>query len=323
MSQGIRGGLSDLRALEIFATVAEAGSMTAGARRLGLSQSGVSQSVRQLEEALGVELIDRGVRPMALTRAGQDLHQRARRLLAEAGNVAQAARRAAKVGEPRLRIGLVDSLAVSVGPDLARRLLADGGGCLLHSGQSLSHVEALRRRELDIVISSDTMLVEHAGLTVQPLLAEPLVLALPANWQGPPDDLERIAADLELVAYSEDAALARQISLHLSRLRINPRCSLAFDSTDVVFRMVGEGLGFAVTTPLCLLQGREHLDRVRVLALPGPAVRRHLSIGYHSGEYDELAAEIAGIGAEALRRETLPAIRRIDTALLRDIWLAD
>ncbi len=323
MSQSIRSGLTDLRALEIFATVAEAGSMTGGARRLGLSQSGVSQSVRQLEEALGVELIDRSVRPMALTRAGQDLHQRARRLLAEAGNVAQAARRAAHVGEPQLRIGLVDSLAVSVGPDLARRLRAGGGRCLLHSGQSLSHVEALRRRALDLVISSDTMLIEHAGLTVQPLLAEPLVLALPASWHGAHDDLNAIAAELELVAYSEDTALASQISLHLSRLRISPRCSLAFDSTDVVFRMVGEGLGFAVTTPLCLLQGRQQLERICVVPLPGPAVRRHLSIGYHTGEYDELAAEIADIGVEALRRDTLPALRRIDTALLKDIWLAD
>ena len=323
MNQGSRGGLNDLRALEVFATAVEAGSMTAGAKRLGLSQSGVSQSVRHLEDALGVELIDRAVRPMGLTRAGHDLHQRARRLLAEAGNTAQAVRRAAHVGESQLRIGLVDSLAVSVGPDLARQLRAEGGGCLLHSGQSLSHVEALRRRELDLVIGSDTMLVEHAGLTVYPLLAEPLVLALPADYRPTDAGLEQVTSDLELVAYSEHAALARQVSLHLNRLRLKPRCRLAFDSTDVVFRMVGEGLGFAITTPLCLLQGREQLARVRIVPLPGPTVRRHLSIGYHAGEFDALAGEIAQVSVTALKRETWPAIRRINPSLLQDGWLAD
>jgi DNA-binding transcriptional LysR family regulator len=316
-----RSGLNDLRALEVFASVAEAGSMTAGAQRLGLSQSGVSQSIRQLETALGAALIDRGVRPLALTRAGAELHRQARQLLAQAGQVAQSVRRSAHVGERQLRIGLVDSLAVSVGADLARQLRAEGSSCQLHSGQSLGHVEALRRRELDLVIGSDSALIEHPELAVRPLFAEPLMLALPGDYQPRDITLDQVVADLELVAYSEDAAIARQTALHFSRLRLEPRCRLAFDSTDVVFRMVGEGLGFAVTTPLCLLQGRNQLKRVRIAALPGPVVRRHLSIGFHTGEFDDLALDVARISAQALRRDAFPAIRQIDSNSLHDCWL--
>lgn len=318
-----QSGLSDLRALQIFVSVADAGSMTATARRMGVSQSGISQVIRQLEQSLGVELLDRSVRPTALTHPGHELYQRAGRLLAAAGDAAQAVRRAANVGEARLRIGLVDSLAVNVGPALATRLREGGGGCLLLSGQSLTHVESLRRRELDLVITSDTSLIEQEGIAAEPLLAEPMVLVLPADYPHPDDGLERIVADLELVAYSERAALSRQVALHLSRLRLNPKCNLGFDSTDAVFTMVGAGLGFAVTTPLCLLQGRECLRHVRVAPLPGPIVRRHLSVGYHRGEFDVLAKEMVSVCRAALRAEALPALQQLGGWLVRDFWLGD
>lgn len=322
-NDGSKAGLSDLRALEIFVSVAESGSMTATARRLNMSQSGVSQVIRQLEQALGVALLDRSVRPTALTHPGHELHHRARRLLAAAADAAQAVRRAANVGEAKLRIGLVDSLAVNVGPALATRLRQAGGGCLLLSGQSLSHVDGLRRRELDLVITSDTSLVEQEGIAAEPLLAEPMVLVLPADYPHADDGLERIVADLELVAYSERAALSRQVALHLSRLRLQPRCNLAFDSTDSVFTMVGAGLGFAVTTPLCLLQGRERLRHVQIVPLPGPVVKRHLSVGYHVGEFDVLAKEMVSVCRAALRADALPALQPLGAWLTRDFWLGD
>jgi len=323
--QGSRqaAALPDLRALEVFTAVAEAGSMTAAAERLGLSQSGVSQAVRHLEDGLGVQLIDRGVRPSALTRAGQDLYTRARRLLAEVGEATQAVRRAAQLGETRLRVGLVDSVAVSVGPGLARHLRSTGGGCHLLSGQSAMHAEALRRRELDLVITSDDTLVEQPGLAVRPLLAEPMVLALPADYRGATDNLARIAEDLELVGYSERAALGRQVALHLSRLRLTTRCTLAFDSSDAVLAMVGAGLGFAVSTPLCLLQARQRLQNVCLTRLPGPTVRRHLSIGHHAGELEALAGEIGAVTLRALREQALPAIRGLGDWLTAELWLAD
>lgn len=323
VDDGSKAGLSDLRALEIFVSVAESGSMTATARRLRLSQSGVSQVIRQLEQGLGVELLDRSVRPTALTHPGHELYQRARRLLAAAGDTAQAVRRAANVGEAKLRIGLLDSLAVNVGPALAIRLREAGGGCLLLSGQSLTHVEALRRRELDLVITSDTTLIEQAGIAAEPLLAEPMMLVLPADYPHADEGLERIVGDLELVAYSERAALSRQVALHLSRLRLQPKCNLAFDSTDAVFTMVGAGLGFTVTTPLCLLQGRERLRHVRIMPLPGPVVRRHLSVGYHLGEFDVLAKEMVSVCRSVLQADALPALKQIQPWLVNDFWLGD
>ena len=61
--------------LYLFMLVVREGSFTAAAQRLGLAQSGVSRSVRELEERLGVQLLVRTTRKLSLTQAGEQLYQ--------------------------------------------------------------------------------------------------------------------------------------------------------------------------------------------------------------------------------------------------------
>lgn len=63
--------------LYLFMQVVREGSFTAAAQRLGLAQSGVSRSVRELEERLGVQLLVRTTRRLSLTQAGEQLYQTA------------------------------------------------------------------------------------------------------------------------------------------------------------------------------------------------------------------------------------------------------
>ena len=62
--------------LYLFMQVVREGSFTAAAQRLGLAQSGVSRSVRELEERLGVQLLVRTTRKLSLTQAGEQLYQK-------------------------------------------------------------------------------------------------------------------------------------------------------------------------------------------------------------------------------------------------------
>ncbi|MEX7695637.1 LysR family transcriptional regulator [Enterobacter hormaechei] len=63
--------------LYLFIQVVREGSFTAAAQRLGLAQSGISRSVRELEERLGVQLLVRTTRKLSLTHAGEQLYQTA------------------------------------------------------------------------------------------------------------------------------------------------------------------------------------------------------------------------------------------------------
>ena len=64
----------DLNALAVFALVAEERSFRAAADRLGVTRSAVSQTIRRLEETLGIALVQRTTRSVSLTEAGERLH---------------------------------------------------------------------------------------------------------------------------------------------------------------------------------------------------------------------------------------------------------
>ncbi|NGN95678.1 LysR family transcriptional regulator [Nocardioides sp. KC13] len=86
--------------LEYFVAVAETGSFTAGADRVGVVQSAVSAAIKQLERGLGAPLIERGYHRLALTAEGEALLPRAREVLAgiEAAREAVAGARGQVVG---------------------------------------------------------------------------------------------------------------------------------------------------------------------------------------------------------------------------------
>ena len=86
----------ELEQLRAFAAVADEGSFTGAARRLYISHSTVSRTVTALEEELGVRLVERDNRFIALTKAGETLREEAEQLLSAADTAAARVRAAAK-----------------------------------------------------------------------------------------------------------------------------------------------------------------------------------------------------------------------------------
>ena len=112
--------LPDFNALGVFALVAEEKSFRAAADRMGVSRSAVSQTIRRLEETLGIALVSRTTRSVALTEAGERLYAEAAPAILELQGAVDAA---ANLGaRPRGRLTLaVSSIAKSFlsGPLLA------------------------------------------------------------------------------------------------------------------------------------------------------------------------------------------------------------
>jgi DNA-binding transcriptional LysR family regulator len=106
----------DLEEVSAFLRVAETGSFTAAGRRLGLPKSTVSRRVARLEEKLGVQLLHRTTRSLALTEAGAVFHERAARALAGLEEATQAVRETQETPRGHLRITTPFDIA---GPVLA------------------------------------------------------------------------------------------------------------------------------------------------------------------------------------------------------------
>jgi DNA-binding transcriptional LysR family regulator len=101
MNAKVELGPDRARSLEIFAAIAADGSFSAAGRRLGLTPSAVSRAVDRIEERLGVRLLLRTTRALALTAEGQAYLAAARRILTDLDDAEQAI---ADQGAPRGRL---------------------------------------------------------------------------------------------------------------------------------------------------------------------------------------------------------------------------
>lgn len=313
----------DLHALRVFLAVAETGNMTAAAARQGLTQSAVSQLIRQLEECMGAILVDRSQRPVSLTATGRVLQRHALAIVGDAEALEIAVRHAGSSKVQELNIGVVDSFAATVGPSLIKALLKTTATHLsFRSGLAHDQAEGLLSRSLDFIITSDP-LDDVDGLDRYTILSEPFLLLLPEKM-GPASeyqDLKRLASTHSLIRFSSRSQVGVQIERHLRRLGVKAARLLEVDATDTLVAMVSAGLGWAIATPFCLLQAGAGTKGVKALPFPGAGFNRQIYLITRAGEYGDLPQRIVGLSCGIVRRECMPEIRRLAPWLKNQITI--
>ena len=302
----------DLRSLQIVAAVAETGSMMEASQRYGITQSAVSQAVRRAEAATGVTLLDRSRRPLRATRAGRIPANRFHDINRDFGSLLDALRAAAMLPERvDLRLGLVDSYAGTVGAHLVKELATGSMALSLTawSGLAGSHAEALVRHTIDAAITCDPM-EDLDDIERFPFYREPYLLVVPRNLAAELGELElgKILERCRLVRHSERSYVGAQVERHLNRMAIRAPHAFEFDTSDSLIAMVSIGMGVAITTPLCLLQGIAHAANVAVLPLPGPGFSRELLLVTRRGDLSSLAPRIADIARTTISAQAMPRI---------------
>jgi DNA-binding transcriptional LysR family regulator len=141
----------DWNQLRSFLATADAGSLSAAARQLGLSQPTLSRQMAALEQALGVTLFERVGRSVQLTDAGAALVEHARAMGAAADELALAASGQAQGVEGPVSVSASDAVAAWLLPPIVARLRAQAPGIVVEVISSNALAD-LRRREADIAV---------------------------------------------------------------------------------------------------------------------------------------------------------------------------
>ncbi|HML44073.1 MAG: LysR family transcriptional regulator [Hyphomicrobium zavarzinii] len=291
----------DLRSLEIFLSVCETGAMSSAARALGLTQPAVSLAISDLERKLGHELFDRTVRPLAVTLAGGLLRQRASALLAEARQIGPLLRETEHGKLPLIRVGLVDSLARALTAPLASYLASKADEVWILSGLTASHASDLLTRRLDLFLGVDD-LEDWAGLERWQLAKEPYVLLLPAGTEAPRTvgALRKLAQSQPLIRFSSRSQTGLDIESHIRRLGLDVPRSFEFDTPYGVASMVANGLGFAITTPLCIREAALPEAGLITAQLPGPQITRKLTLVARHRELGRIPRDLGEMARRVL-----------------------
>lgn len=145
----------NLNQLNHFRLVADTGSFAEAARLAFITQPALSNSIRTLEERMGVQLLDRSERPVRLTPLGRDLLARIDAVLAEAQNLEKEVTYLAQGLSGQLRIGLTAQSAASIGGAILGCWQASNGrmSCDVVVADSLQLLDKLRAETLDLVIA--------------------------------------------------------------------------------------------------------------------------------------------------------------------------
>jgi len=309
----------DMQALRIFLAAAKDQNMSIAASKLGLTQSAVSQAIGQLEEQFGVKLLDRNRRPLVLTSAGYTLYERGEQLVAAALNLKGAVLEAGHGVRPAIRLGLVDSVATTCGTSIIKKLMPKVAQLKLQTGLSFDLGSSLADRNLDLAITTEPMHSEN-GLVRYRLLAEKFVVIFPPGLDVPNRngaDLSLLSAQLPMIRYRTHSHVGRQAEMLLRRADMQVPQFLEVDTADTLTSMVAGGLGWALTTPLCLLQAQEHAKRVGFAFLQSEEYSRAIYLVARSGEFDTLIKDTFDIAVTVLKEECLARLSYIHPALDR------
>ncbi len=238
----------DLVDLRLFLHVADSASITHGAERAHLALASASARIRGMEETLGVDLLKRGRRGVALTPAGQCLLDHARivtqQVEAMRGDLGAFAR---GLGGSVHVLSNTAAFSEHLPRDLASFLKANPSITVdLEERESTSIAEAIAAGAADIGIATDAAVPD--SIRTYPFREDRLVLVVPRS--DAVASRRRVhfheVIDRSFVGLSRQSALQRHLAGHAARLGKSLRLRVGVGSFDEICRMVETGVGIAI-----------------------------------------------------------------------------
>ncbi|WP_043435222.1 LysR family transcriptional regulator [Cystobacter fuscus] len=240
----------EFRQLQLFVAVAEELHFGRAATRVGMAQPPFSQQIRKLEAELGVELLTRTSRRVALTSAGSRLLNDARELLARRTDVLLNVQRTARGELGTLRIGVGASSAFGLLPGIVLRFRSRFAEVTLRldDREGLDLGAALQAGELDLALVRAPF--RYEGVSVERLLRERFTLALPTRHPRAREKIITLSslASEPFILFPRNSApgLHDTITRMCVDAGFSPRILLEAGSWSSVIGMVAAGLGITL-----------------------------------------------------------------------------
>ncbi len=299
-----------LKSLEVFASVADTGSMTAAAGRLRITQSAISQQIKILELDYGAPLFYRDVRPLRLTPAGLVLLNRAHALLTNAREMRTDVRQAAAGKLQHLRIAILSTFARQLAPAIvqaskSKQLAVDN--LTITRGMALNHALDLANRDIDVAWTSDSF-IEAPHVERLTLVRETYLLVTPRGYGRFSSDLRDLASRLPLLRYSMRTQSGMRIESHLRRLRLGFAGSPIFEASIDLVDAIACGHGWSIVTPSQLFDVLGRNIEIDARPLPGVRLTRTLGLVWRNGEMQDTMQVLAALCETTLREESVPRL---------------
>ncbi len=267
-----------LRQLQYFIAVAENGTVSGAAQNLSISQSSVTEAVKELEQDLGVSLFERHARGLNITHKGQQFLRHATRILADVGDARRTFSEEREIKGGRLALGVTSLVAGYVLSDVLARFRRAFPGvevtAIEDNGDYLEHL--LIGGELDVAVMVTSNLRDRMALQAEILEVSPYRVWLPLGHKLAGADIISIAdiAREPLIMLTVDE-IEENTGKLLSALGAKPHVAFRTRSVEAVRSLVATGAGVALLPDLVYRPWSLEGDRIESRDVSGqlPAVQ--------------------------------------------------
>lgn len=261
--------------LYYFHVTATEGTLREASRRLGVTQSTVSEQIRLLERSLGVKLFERAASGLRLTQAGRDALEHTSTMFRASERLAEAVGQIPSTPEIVLRVGVSAAVSRTVAAAFLMPVLSmDPCRPSIRTGDFAELVRDLRSHELDLVIG-EAEPVPPTGLEVT-MLHRPTLVAVTSSATEPKEDW----TDLSLVEYRTSSPYHWEVDAFLRDRGLRPTSAGEVDDAFLMMEAVARG-GFVAFVPFSV--ARERLERgdVKKIASVVPSSAIHAVFQAH------------------------------------------
>ncbi len=255
-----------LKDLRYLVAVADTRHFGRAAERSFVSQPTLSAQLKKLEDYLGVQLIERAPKRVSLTAAGEEIVERARRILEASDDIVEIAKGHSDPLAGRLRLALLPTIGPYLLPNVAARLrkALPRLELMLYEYQTDPMLEKLHSGEIDVGVLA--LPVPLDGLDVYELYEEPFTVAMPADHRlASRAHIKVEDLDHETLLLLEDGHCLRDQALDIcSGTGVQEKQDFRATSLETLRQMVAAGVGI---TLLPELAGRGAYGNARGVAI--------------------------------------------------------
>ncbi len=269
----------DLHQLKVFYAAARTGGFTRASLEMRLSQSTISQHIKQLEDVLGAQLFMRVGKRVLLTDAGHLLRDHCERILQDVKNAEMAIRELSGMQRGKVRLGtgattliyqlppVLESYQARY-PNIELVIVSDTTDALIRDVQA-------QRLDLGLVM----LPVTGNDLQLTPLCEEELLIALPSRHPlaRKPSLTVSDLRELRFILYEKKTVMRSLIDNWLAGLGVTPQLAMVMENIEAIKSLVGAGLGASVLPAHAV--GNDALDRkVKMLRVQRHRLHRQLAL---------------------------------------------
>lgn len=270
--------LNEMRHIRAFLAAARIGNFTRAAAELHVSQSALTVQIRQLEDALGVRLFDRGKRRVSLTQAGKEALVPLERLLVDAESIISRTRELAGLRRGIVSLAVLPSVGAQILPPVLKEFVALHPGVVVQIRDVLGEriIEAVKKEEVDFGIGPK--LHPDRDLKTSLLMLDELCALVPQSHLYARRDsltLKELAAG-PLILTTRDSSIREIVDAAAKREKLT--LSLAFEASNMLtaIGLVKAGLGISISTRL--YSGAQRSTDVRSIPILKPSLSRRIEV---------------------------------------------